>query len=793
MSLSTRDFYKFEDFALQPSRRALLRDGVRISISPKAFEVLLYLVQHAGQVVLKDELLSAVWPDSFVEEGNLTQQIFSLRKALTDRASCIATIPGRGYEFTAQVSVLSEPLPSQASSEVAEFPAATVAADFQLHRSTEMTRVVIEETTSVAAAPRAGARARLGRWGWVAAAAALAVAGAAWAGWHWTNHVVAGDHHEIVLADFGNSTGDPEFDRALKTLLIFDLSQSSFLSVASESDARKTLKLMKQSPDSELTPGVAREVCERLNDQAVLAGEVANAGQKYLVTLIATDCVDGKVLVSTRALAQNRDGVIQAVDTAAAAMRKRLGEPLRTLRPGQKLEPVHTNSLQALKLYGDARALHLRFKFQDAAAMYQKAIEADPNFASAYSQLANCYNNLGEQSKAEDAMSRAYALRDQTDDLDRMRITTMYEYWKYGDRHQAILNYRTWTQMFPRSAAGWDLLGEFEDSVGNRTAAIEAEKKAVEVNPMGVSQYSFLAQLELSEGRFEEVKETCRQAFAHGVDLVDLHRILRDAAVFQHDAPAVREQTAWIEQNGSQDDRDDAEADLDLSEGKIQTGLALKLKEVGAAQKDGRSQAALEKLASITASEANLGLVQQARAHLRSFHPAPAVNSEAVTNIITAAAETGDLAFADSLLKHMVETNPKDSDVVEFFAPEARAVIALARHRPQEAISALTPALPYALVYRGVFELGGRAYLENHQPEQAAANFRQLTDHPSSLGLGEEIGISHLELARSLVQAGNLPAAREEYATFFKIWKDADPELPPLVEAKREFGRLAVR
>jgi len=657
-----------------------------------------------------------------------------------------------------------------------------------IHRSTERVQVVTEELSTQAPSPRSTSRSRLLLPLGVIALCVSALA--IWGVWRWSHRAVAGDHHEVVLADFENSTGDPTFDRALKTLLIFDLSQSPFLAVASESDARKALKLMKQSQDAELTPTVAREVCERLNDQVVLSGTIANVGQKYLVTLLATNCADGKDLVSTKAVAQDRDGVIQAVDTAAADMRKRLGEPLRALQPGQKLEVVHTNSLQALKLYGEAHALHLRLKFQDAAAMYEEAIEADPNFASAYAQLANCYNNLGERSKGEDAMAKAYALRDQTDDLDRVRITTMYEYWKTGDRHQAILNYRTWTQMFPRSAAGWDLLGEFEDSVGSRAAAIEAEKKAVEVNPMGVSQYVALAQFEFSEGRFEEVKSTCRLAFAHGVDLPDLHRILRDTALFQHDDPAVREQTAWFQQNGGQDDLEDAEADLDLSQGKIRAGLAIKLHEVESAQKEGRSQAALEKRAAVAVTEANLGLVGQAREQLRSFHPAPAVNAEALTNIITVAAETGDLGFADSLLTHLIQTNRKDSDVLEFFAPEARAVIALARHKPQEAITALTPALPYAHVYPSVFDLRGRAYLNAHQPEQAAADFRQLTDHPSGVGLNEADGTAVLELARALAEDGNPVAARAEYDTFFAAWKDADSDLPILLEAKREYARL---
>ena len=205
------------------------------------------------------------------------------------------------------------------------------------------------------------------------------------------------------------------------------------LLVTGESDTRKTMKLMNLAADAAVTPAVAREVCERLNDQAVLAGAVSRIGQKYLVTVDASDCSDGRSLVQTKAVADNREGVIKAVDSAASDMRKRLGEPLRSqLVTGQPLLAAHTFSLDALKAYSQARALHQKLKFAAAVPLYQKAIELDPNFADAYAQLGNCYNNLGEGLEGRKAMAKAYELRDQADETDRLRIVAMYEYWRTG-------------------------------------------------------------------------------------------------------------------------------------------------------------------------------------------------------------------------------------------------------------------------------------------------------------------------------------------------------------------------
>src|SRR5580692_9131892 len=100
--MSHQGLYRFHEFTLNPQARTLARYGEPVAVSPKAFEVLSYLVKNPGRVVLKDELLSAVWRGTYVEESNLAQHISGLRKALGN-VGYIATVPGRGYQFTAEV------------------------------------------------------------------------------------------------------------------------------------------------------------------------------------------------------------------------------------------------------------------------------------------------------------------------------------------------------------------------------------------------------------------------------------------------------------------------------------------------------------------------------------------------------------------------------------------------------------------------------------------------------------------------------------------------------------------
>jgi DNA-binding winged helix-turn-helix (wHTH) protein/tetratricopeptide (TPR) repeat protein len=787
MSLISNGSYLFDRFELEPSRRLLKRGGERIAVSPKSFEVLLYLVQHAGQVVLKEELLKAVWPDSFVEESNLTQHIFWLRKALGDKSSYISTIPGRGYEFTAVVETDAEtvanPTPGSETSRDE--------ASFTIKRTVERTSIVVEETEPhierVPPETRGTAR-------WLAIAGstlALAVGAGGWGVWRWSNRTVPGDHHEIVVADFDNSTGEPDLDKPLKTLLTIDLNQSPMLLVTGESDTRKVMKLMNLPVDATVTATVAREVCERLNDQAVVAGAVSRIGQKYLVTLSASDCSDGRSLVQTKADADTQEGVIRAVDTAASEMRKRLGEPLRS-RPGndQPLLLAHTFSLEALKAYSQARALHQRLKYSAAVPLYRKAIELDPNFADAYAQLGNCYNNMGEGLEGRKAMAKAYELRDQADETDRLRIVAMYEYWRTGDRHEAIRNYQNWTRLYPLSTNAWVLLGEFQASVGRMDLAVEAAKYAVANNPNSASPAQDLAQWQRYEGQLEEAKKTCNDAFKRGLDSLELHRTLLDVAYLEHDAKGFEDQIKWYKQSAEEDDRESMEADYDASQGRMRSAVAHWSNLADAQMKNGLNEAALEVFASVPEMEAEAGMVPEARAHLKRFEPQVALMGPSLNSVIVGAAEAGEKDLAEKKLKYMLDNGKQDSDVQEIFAPESRAAIAIAAGKPEEAVAAMQPALPYELSDPSVAATLGVAYLAAKQPLPAEREFHKLIDRPFISAISPNVPMAHLGLARALALEGNRDAARQEYETFFSVWKNADPDLPVMVQAHKEYARL---
>jgi DNA-binding winged helix-turn-helix (wHTH) protein/tetratricopeptide (TPR) repeat protein len=759
MSTQPETSYRFDEFELHPGRRTLTREGEKIPLAPKTFDVLTCLVANAGRVVTKDELLRAVWQGAFVEESNLTQHIFALRKALAGRADAIATIPGRGYQFTPAVQTIAEDLPVAPDS---------VPAQVSRRRSLRFSR-------------------------WAAAAVIVIVASLVGLGIRQRlNGAVPGDHHEVVLADFENSTGDPELDHSLKTLLIIDLNQSPYFVVANDADTRKVLKLMDRPPDSDLTPPVARELCERLNDQVVLAGLIARFGQKYLVTLTATDCSDGKNLVQTKAVAKNRDGVIAAVDSVAADMRERLGEPLKSRHnPAQPLQMVHTFSLDALKAFSQGRALHLASKFAEAIPFYQRAIELDPNFSSAYAQLSLCYINLHQGKQAQAALQKAYDLRDYSDGLDRIYITSLYEYRKSGDQRAAIVNYRTFTQLYPRQSYPWAMLGGLQNSVGQLDDAIDSIKHAIELDPNTSSSWQNLAVSQAQDGRVEDAKATCYKAFARHFDIPDLHRLLINIAFLQHETATFNQQMAWFRANNSEADVADLQSGLDLSQGKYKSWLALELHVIDLDRKNAQPDAATAILAGLPRAEVDLGVIAAARAHLKQLGPlAPMKFSGSLVDPAVADAEVGDPADAQKFIAAALAERPHYALLLEHNAPQVAAAVDLRKGNPQQAIADLQPTLPYAPLDLNVPYLTGYAYLAAKQPDKAEAEFQKILTRPWGDPLSIAIPLAHLGLARAFAMQGNKPAARQEYETLFTLWKDADPDLPIMKTARQEYARL---
>jgi len=407
MLLSKNGLYKFDCFELDAARRLLSRGEESITLTPKAFEVLSYLVLNPGRVVTKEEMLKAVWPDSFVEEGNLAQYISALRRALGEQASLIVTIPGRGYQFAGLVQAMQSEAelttPALGPIDVEALPDAQPG-DVFVQRVRERTRIVYEDAPSgplaqaVPALQLSGAaqrRVRIRQW--VAAAALSGALLAAGARYVWKHFAHPPQLSDVVLADFVNATRDATFDSTLNQALEIDLEQSPYLNLLPRQKVKETLAQMERGDDETLTPELAREVCERNNAQAVLHGSIANFGSKYLLTLTAEGCADGRQVASYKEDVASKEEILGALDAAANQVRKKLGESAASLAKFQTpIEQATTSSLEALRLYSQAQQDDDRNEPRLALALYQHAVALDPNFATAYYGMGIAYYRLSE-------------------------------------------------------------------------------------------------------------------------------------------------------------------------------------------------------------------------------------------------------------------------------------------------------------------------------------------------------------------------------------------------------------
>ncbi|WP_433983880.1 winged helix-turn-helix domain-containing protein [Tunturiibacter empetritectus] len=418
----TRQLYEFGPFRLDAEKDLLLREGETIPIAPKAFQILLVLIRHHKQVVTKDDLLKTIWPDTFVEEANLSRNIFLLRKALGESPQdhqYIVTVPGRGYRFAEDVQLVSD----------RELNVVTAS-----HSNVE---VEVEETTP---------------WRWMAVAAVLLVAVVAGA-WKLFVHRAPAltEKDAVMLADFTNSTGDPVFDGTLRQGLAVQLEQSPYLRLISDKRIQQTLRLMNKPADTRLTPGIAREICARTGGAAALDGSISSLGTQYVLGLKAINCRNGETVDEEQVQAARKEDALKALTTIASNFRSRVGESLRTIREHDTpLQQATTSSLDALQNYTAGLSIMDQGHFRAAIPLFERSIAIDPNFAMAYYLRGIAYEQAGDVERSTEDATRAFSLVDRVSDTERTDITAYY-YRFTGELDKEIDAWQLSARNYPRN------------------------------------------------------------------------------------------------------------------------------------------------------------------------------------------------------------------------------------------------------------------------------------------------------------------------------------------------------
>jgi len=652
------------------------------------------------------------------------------------------------------------------------------------------------------------------RFGYIAAAilsAALVAAGLYYRS-HQSKRLTEKD--TIVLTDFANSTGDTVFDDTLKTALSVSLRQSPFLNVLSDGEVAKALKLMTHPADTRLTPEIARELCLRAGSKAYLAGAIGSLGSKYVLELKAVNCQRGNTLAEEQVTAASKDKVLDALGEAATKLRSQLGESLATVqRFDVPLEQATTSSLEALKAYSLGRKAASEKGSTQSLPYDQRAIELDPNFAMGYGAAGIHYYNLGEPARASEYLAKAFQLREHASERERLKITASYYSSVTGELDKAAQTYQEMIASYPREIAAYNNLGIVFAGEGQYEKAVEVTRQGMRLAPDQVTLHENLVDYLLALQRFDEARQIIHEMQARKPDNYIFPAALYALAFLASDSTAMAQQRQWFAGKPEYENFGLALAsDTEAFVGHLGKARELTKRAVDSAIRADRRETGAIWQAIAAQREAAYGVAAEARrSAAESLKLAPASHGAEVEAAL-AFALAGDAARAESLAQNLGKRFPLDTQMQSLWLPAIQAQLALNRNNPALALKTLQGALPplefgiiaFAANASGsclhLTYLRGEAYLTAGQGRAAAAEFQKILDHTGIVWNCWTGALAHLGKARAnalesrAAQGADADAARVRaiaaYKEFLALWKDADPDIPILQQAKAEYAKV---
>jgi serine/threonine protein kinase/tetratricopeptide (TPR) repeat protein len=633
--------------------------------------------------------------------------------------------------------------------------------------------------------------------------AAAAIAGAVVAGYvFYPRQAPLTDKDTIVLAEFTNTTGDPVFDGTLRQGLAVQLQQSPFLSLISDDRIRNTLRLMNQPTDARLTPDIAEGVCVRTASAAVLEGSIVALGSQYVLGVRAKHCTTGDILADEQAQAVRKEEVLSALSQIATRFRTRVGESLATIeKHSRPLAAATTPSLEALKAFSTGSDLAI-FSWERRLPHYQRAIAIDPEFAMAHAQLGFGYSSMGESALGQQSLLKAYQLRTRASDVERLNIETLYDRDVTGNLDRERRTLETWAETYPRDARAQSLMaGLATTSIGQHELAIAQTEKALALDPELTPSYVSRARNQLHLNRLDDALLTVRRATERKLQAPEFLLIPYFVAVLKGDDEELTRAAAAARKNAALEDF-------------VPHLEALALARSGRLQ-DARQRSAVPvEIAERSDRRERAGLFEAATAVWEAFYGNAAAARENAARALKlgrgrdvdyaaafALALSGDLPQSRALAENLAREFHEDTSVQFLYLPALRALFSLNAGEPAAAIQALQIASRYDLALGRVGFIGrfgglypiyvrGMSYLAARQFREAAAEFQRILDHRSIVLVDPMDALARLQLARALALSGETMKAKSAYSDLFTLWKNADPDIPVVKEARSEYARL---
>ena len=599
-----------------------------------------------------------------------------------------------------------------------------------------------------------------------------------------------------MLADFDNKTGDAVFDDALKQALAVELEQSPFLNVLSDRRVSETLGMMGRAKNERVTGDVARELCLRTGSKALLSGAISSLGSHYLIDLSAVACNGGETLAKEQADATGKEDVLKALSRAASSLRKKMGESLSSVQKFDVPIAATTSSLEALKSYSMGKKVRDEQGDVPSLPFFNRALELDPDFAMAYSIRASAYENLGQTALAIKDVTKAYGLRDRVTEREKMFISNEYfSATRELEKQDQICE--LWIATYPLDANPHVYLGGNYGYLGQYDKAQPEYEEAMRLAPDLAVNYSNLGSNYMNLNRLAEAKAVFDQALARKLDTVLLRLSIYQLAFVQGDFAQMGQQVAWgAGRPGEEDELLSAQSDTEAYYGRMKKARDFSRRAVESAVGSESLETAATWQADASLREAEFGYAEEARREAESVLGLAHGRDGTVLAALTLA-HVGNVAHAKTLVKELEKDYPADRMLTHYWLPTINAAIELRRGSSSKALALLQVPAPYekgwptnwATTLYPVY-LRGESYLKAHNGTAAATEFQKLIDNRFIVVNFVTAALAPLQLARAYAMEGDQPKAKGAYEQFFKQWKDADPDIPILKQAKAEYAKL---
>jgi eukaryotic-like serine/threonine-protein kinase len=601
------------------------------------------------------------------------------------------------------------------------------------------------------------------------------------------------DQDTVLLADFTNTTSEPVFDGTLKQALAVQLEQTPFLNLFPEERVRETLRFMGKSSDDRITRDVGREICERQGIKAMLTGSISSLGSHYVITLEALNARSGDPIAREQIEAESKEKVLSSLGLAASNLRKKLGESLSSIKKYDvAIEQATTSSLDALKAYAMGNEERAKGHFRESLAFYQRAVQLDPNFAMAYARIAVYYGNMAQFEGAKEYVQKAYDLRERVSERERFYISEKYYNYITGEIDKAIEVLQTWSRLYPNDFIPHNNLALNYMYLARYDEALKEALEAVRLSPNNTSARDNTIGSFLGLNRIDEAELASKEMNRILPDFSGNHFSNYAFAFLRGDQATMDREAEWARGRPDEADMTSLLAATAAFSGKLKKAEELRHRAVEMLKNQDRKENASQVLLSMAHNYLEVGKCEQAKgstkAALALFRGRMSLAGTA--EILAACDEPSQ---AQALLDEVLSRYPKDTPVVSMAAPLIRANIEKSRGNIAPAIQVLESVRSYDLgLIMGVTGVytRGNFYLQQHSGAEAAAEFKRVIDHRAIEAFSPMHSLAHLGVARAAVLTGDTGSARKAYQDFFALWKDADPDLPILIQAKKEYEQL---